>query len=78
MFRYMYPLSKSARKMLSKYKEYDGLKNPKEIDLIFEKRVKLGGYEQIKKPDFNMNVFNHNYQKYEENPSINEFFDFKN
>ena len=78
MFRYMYPLSKSAKKILKKYNEYGGLKNPKEIDLIFEKRVKLGGYEQIKKPDFNMNVFNHNYQKYEENPAINQFFNFTN
>jgi hypothetical protein len=78
MFRYIYPLSKSSKKILNKYDEYNGLKNPKEIDLIFEKRVRLGGYEEIKKPDFNMNVFNHNYQKYGENSNINEFFDFKN
>jgi hypothetical protein len=78
MFRYIYPLSKSSKKTLNKYDEYNGLKNPKEIDLIFEKRVRLGGYEEIKKPDFNMNVFNHNYQKYGENSNINEFFDFKN
>jgi len=78
MFRYIYPLSKSSKKILNKYDEYNGLKNPKEIDLIFEKRVRLGGYEEIKKPDFNMNVFNHNYQKYGENANINEFFDFKN
>ena len=74
----MSKINVDIEKILKKYKEYDGLKNPKEMDLIFEKRVKLGGYEQIKKPDFNMNVFNHNYQKYEENTNINQFFEFTN
>jgi len=75
MFRYMYPLSKESKKILKKYDEYSGLKNPKEADLIFERRTGLGGYERINKPEFNMNVFNHNYQKFDN--KVNEFFDFK-
>jgi len=70
MFRYIYPLSKPAKKMLKKYPEYDGLHNPKDGDLVFKKRVEKGKFVKIPKPDFNMNVFNHNFQKYstESNP----------
>lgn len=64
MFRYVYPLNKDARKILSEYPEYAELQRPKDSSLIFERRVKNGKFEKIDKPVFNMNVFNHNYQKY--------------
>jgi hypothetical protein len=76
MFRYIYPLDKKSRKMLDSYEEYRNLKNPKEVDLFFEKRSGYGKYEQIPKPIFNMDVFTHNYQKYTENPLAKEFFTF--
>ena len=63
MFRYIYPLNRKAKCMLSQYPEYRGLKNPKDDALIFEKRVAKGKFERINQPNFNMNVFNHNYQK---------------
>lgn len=75
MFRYMYPLNKTARKMLESYEEYQNVKNPKETDLIFERRLAVGGYERIPQPKFNMNIFTHNYQKYSENANAKEFFD---
>lgn len=74
MFRYIYPLDKKARKMLDSYDEYTGKKNPKEIDLVFERRVGAGHYENISRPNFNMNIFNHNHQKYPANPFAQEFF----
>lgn len=74
MFRYIYPLNKKARGMLYDYPEYFGLKYPKEVDLVFEKRVGAGKYESISKPNFNMNVFTHNHQKYQTNPLVKEFF----
>lgn len=64
MFRYIYPLNKKARKILDSYPQYKGLTNPKSCDLIFERRVTNGKFERIPQPDFNMNVFTHNYQKY--------------
>mgnify|MGYP003450045149 FL=1 len=64
MFRYIKPLNKKATKMLKEYNEYNGLKNPKEIDLKFERRYLNGKFEKIDKPNFNMNIFNHNFQKY--------------
>ena len=67
MFRYIYPLNKIAVKILKDYPKYLNNKNPKDADLVFEKRVKLGKFEVIKKPKFNMNVFNHNFQKYNDN-----------
>ncbi len=64
MFRYIYPLSKSAKKILKEYPEYNGLQNPKDNVLLFERRIGNGKFEIIDKPTFNMDVFNHNYQKY--------------
>lgn len=64
MFRYIYPLSKTAKKILKEYPEYSGLQNPKDNVLLFERRIGNGKFEIIDKPTFNMNVFNHNYQKY--------------
>ncbi len=63
MFRYIYPLNKEAKKILKYYPEYN-LKNPKDCDLIFEKRVLKGKFIKIKMPKFNMNIFNYNFQKY--------------
>ena len=63
MFRYIYPLNNDAKKILSKYNEYKGLNNPKDDCLIFEKRIENGKFERINQPKFNMDVFNHNYQK---------------
>jgi hypothetical protein len=74
MFRYMYPLDKESRKILQSYTEYNNLKNPKEDDLLFEKRVESGKYIPITQPNFNMDVFQHNYQKYNVNPKSNIFF----
>lgn len=73
MFRYIYPLDKKSRKILKKYDK--NLSYPKEDDLLFEKRVKKGKYEQIKQPDFDMNVFEHNYQKWGINENAKKFFD---
>lgn len=64
MFRYIYPLNKNASKILKEYPKYLNNKNPKDVDLVFEKRIMLGKFKKIDKPDFNMNVFNHNYQKH--------------
>lgn len=61
MFRYIYPLNNKAKKMVEKH--YKPLTNPKETELLFERRVSSGKFERIPKPTFNMNVFNHNYQK---------------
>lgn len=76
MFRYIYPLNKQAKKMIDKYSEYSNLKNPKEKDLLFERRVQVGEYQKIPQPVFNMNVFNHNYQKYTDTSNSNKFFNF--
>lgn len=64
MFRYVYPLNKSGKQLLEKHYGDSKLKNPKEHDLSFSKRVRKGKFDSIDKPDFNMNIFNHNYQKY--------------
>jgi hypothetical protein len=61
MFRYIKPLNKKAKKILKKHTLM--LKYPKDKNLIFYKRISKGKFEQIKQPDFNMNVFHHNYQK---------------
>lgn len=62
MFRYIYPMNKKAKKILNQYKEYN-IDYPKDKDLIFEKRIKNGKFKTIEMPEFNMNVFNYNYQK---------------
>ena len=68
MFRYIYPLNKKAIKVLKYYPKYLNNKNPKDLDLVFEKRIEKGKFIKIDKPDFNMNVFKHNYQKYNDEP----------
>lgn len=64
MFRYMFPLTPIAKKIMKQYPEYNGLARPKDKDLVFERRIENGKFEKIDKPSFNMNVFIHNYQKY--------------
>ena len=61
MFRYIYPMDKTARKEIEK--TFPVLKHPKDGDLLFERRIAKGVFEEIRQPEFNMNVFNHNYQK---------------
>lgn len=62
MFRYLMPLNKKSKKQLNNYKIE--LPNPKDDDLVFKKRVLKGKFERIEKPDFERNVFNHNFQKW--------------
>lgn len=62
MFRYIFPLNKEAKKILKKYNF--NLDYPKNKDLIFEKRIEKGKFIKIEQPNFNMNIFNYNYQKY--------------
>ena len=64
MFRYILPLSDKGDKILKSYNEYSNLKHPKDVDLKYERRVENGKFEEILKPNFNMDCFNHNYQKY--------------
>lgn len=61
MFRYIYPMSKESRKVIEA--NYPKLTYPKDGDLKFERRVSKGVFEEIRQPQFNMNVFNHNFQK---------------
>jgi hypothetical protein len=63
MFRYMLPLTDEAKKIMKAYPEYQSLKNPKGDSLKFKKRVGAKQFVSIGQPEFNMNVFNHNYQK---------------
>lgn len=64
MFRYILPLTHTAKKILKQYPEYNGLAYPKNKDLIFERRIDNGKFERIEQPKFNMNVFEYNFQKY--------------
>lgn len=61
MFRYIYPMNKEAKKMLET--TFSDLPNPKAADLKFEKRISKGVFQDIPQPNFNMRVFNHNFQK---------------
>lgn len=64
MFRYIYPLTKESKKILREYPKMNKLKHPKMGDIVFKKRIEKGIFEKIPQPNFNMNVFEHNYQKY--------------
>lgn len=62
MFRYITPLNKTAKRILSQYDEYKKLPYPKDKDLMFKKRIDNNIYVYISQPVFNMNIQNHNYQ----------------
>jgi len=62
MFRYIMPLTKEAHKILDSYSFQ--IKNPKNEDLIYERKVSNGKYEKIEKPNFDMRVSNYNCQKW--------------
>lgn len=76
MFRYVYPLSKKAKKMLYEYDEYINNKYPKENALVYKKRVLSGSFIKIDKPDFDMSVREHNHQKEDSNIKQYNIFDF--
>lgn len=61
MFRYIKGLNKKARKVVEK--TFDNLDYPKDKDLVFKKRIGKGRFVDVEMPQFNMNIFNHNYQK---------------
>jgi len=63
MFRYIIPLNKKSKKILKSYSKYNRLPYPKDIDLVFEKRISNGKFIKIEQPNFNMKIFNHNFQK---------------
>lgn len=74
MFRYIYPMNKKMAKLLKGYSKYNALKNPKNEDLWFEKRINDNSFEQIEMPDFNMKVFNFNYQDWGEKKDRESLF----
>ena len=61
MFRYIYPMNKNALKVIESTYHY--MSHPKDSDLKFEMRIAKGVFKEISQPKFNMNVFNHNFQK---------------
>lgn len=64
MFRYIYPITTKGKAILKAYTiETEVLANPKEENLIYTMRVGRGKSEVVPKLEFNMDVFNHNYQK---------------
>lgn len=63
MFRYIYPINSYGKRIFAAYPEYQNKHNPKDGDLVFERRVANGKFEKIPQPEFNMNVFNYNCQK---------------
>lgn len=75
MFRYIYPMDRNARAVLNE--RYPTIKNPKDCDLLFERRVSNGNFERIPQPNFNMRVFNHNFQKGAEVQIKNEFIKWR-
>lgn len=52
MFRYVYPLDKTAKQILDTYSEYKNLKNPKDSDLTYERRIGYRKYIHINQPIF--------------------------
>ncbi|MCR0328149.1 hypothetical protein MKA58_12165 [[Clostridium] innocuum] len=64
MFRYIYPLTKEARQILSCYPCYIRKNYPKDSRLLFEKRISNRVYETIRQPQFNKNSCRYNAQDY--------------
>lgn len=64
MFRYIYPLTKEAKKILDSYPQYKGLSYPKDKDLYFTVRIGQGQYIPIPPPRFDRDVCQYNPQKF--------------
>lgn len=64
MFRYIYPLNRRARDILSGYPEYGALPYPKEEDLKYRLRSAKGRYVPIPPPGFNKEICQFNTQKW--------------
>lgn len=58
-FRYIYPLNKTAKKMLEKSTVEWNLQYPKDKDIVFKIQTDKG-YIESEKPEFNMDVVNIN------------------
>ena len=65
MFRYIYPLSGEAKKILRQYPQYRGLPYPKDKDLFFRVRTGDRQYMTIAAPRFDRDVCRYNPQKYD-------------
>ncbi|MGI6059388.1 MAG: hypothetical protein ACOYBI_08110 [Blautia sp.] len=64
MFRYIYPLTKEAVKILKCYPAYVRHGYPKDGSLLFEKRVANGKFEKIPAPQFDKNTCHYNVQDF--------------
>lgn len=64
MFRYIYPLTKEAKRILGCYPDYVQHGYPKDDSLLFEKRVSNRKYEVIRQPQFDKNICCYNTQAY--------------
>ncbi|MBY7141796.1 hypothetical protein KFZ56_01535 [Virgibacillus sp. NKC19-3] len=61
MFRYIYPLTKEAKRLL-KFYPYNRRNYPKDKDLVFEKRIAHRKYERISQPSFDKHASFYNVQ----------------
>ena len=61
MFRYIYPLTNEAKKLLEAY-PYQRQNYPKDKDLRFEKRIAYRKYEKIPQPTFDRQICFYNTQ----------------
>lgn len=64
MFRYVYPLTREARRILNSYPAYIQHNYPKNDSLFFERRIANREYEKIIQPEFNKDICNYNVQQY--------------
>lgn len=64
MFRYLYPLTKDAEKLLKCSPKYMRGNYPKENELRFEKRIAYRKYERIPQPSFDKNCHAYTSQKF--------------
>ena len=64
MFRYIYPLTKEAVKILQSYPQYRHMTYPKDKDLFFAVRTGRRQYTEIPPPRFNREACCYNPQKY--------------
>jgi len=80
-FRYIMPLNKLSRKMLTKSTVEWTLDYPKEIDLEWKKQTDDGFEKMTEKPKFDLSVVNHNRKNVSEFKKADEslskqFFDY--